>query len=88
MNKTFIITGGNSGLGYQCAKNIASHVVDKPEKGAMTSIYLATSPEVEGVTGKFFGNREKEEKADDKYYSVENEKTVWDYCTKITKKYL
>jgi len=23
MNKTFIITGGNSGLGYQCAKNIA-----------------------------------------------------------------
>ncbi|MDR2804924.1 MAG: SDR family NAD(P)-dependent oxidoreductase [Dysgonamonadaceae bacterium] len=23
MNRTFIITGGNSGLGYQCAKNIA-----------------------------------------------------------------
>jgi NAD(P)-dependent dehydrogenase (short-subunit alcohol dehydrogenase family) len=67
---------------------LASHVVDKPEKGAMTSIYLATSPEVEGVTGKFFGNREKEEKADDKYYSVENEKTVWDYCKKVTDKYI
>jgi NAD(P)-dependent dehydrogenase (short-subunit alcohol dehydrogenase family) len=25
-----------------------------PEKGAQTSIYLATSPEVEGVTGKYF----------------------------------
>jgi NAD(P)-dependent dehydrogenase (short-subunit alcohol dehydrogenase family) len=25
-----------------------------PEKGARTSIYLATSPEVEGVTGKYF----------------------------------
>jgi NAD(P)-dependent dehydrogenase (short-subunit alcohol dehydrogenase family) len=67
---------------------LASYVMDKPEKGAMTSIYLATSPEVEGITGKFFGNREKEEKADDKYYSVENEKTVWDYCMNIVKTYL
>jgi NAD(P)-dependent dehydrogenase (short-subunit alcohol dehydrogenase family) len=25
-----------------------------PEKGAKTSIYLASSPEVEGVTGKYF----------------------------------
>jgi hypothetical protein len=27
-----------------------------PEKGAETSIYLATSPEIEGVTGKYFAN--------------------------------
>lgn len=27
-----------------------------PEKGAATSIYLATSPEVEGVTGKYFAD--------------------------------
>jgi len=27
-----------------------------PEKGARTSIYLASSPEVEGVTGKYFDN--------------------------------
>ena len=25
-----------------------------PEEGAKTSIFLATSPEVEGVTGKYF----------------------------------
>lgn len=25
-----------------------------PEKGAKTSIYLASSPEVEGITGKYF----------------------------------
>ena len=25
-----------------------------PEQGAQTSIYLASSPEVEGVTGKYF----------------------------------
>jgi NAD(P)-dependent dehydrogenase (short-subunit alcohol dehydrogenase family) len=28
-----------------------------PEQGAATSIYLASSPEVEGVTGKYFVNR-------------------------------
>jgi retinol dehydrogenase 14 len=27
-----------------------------PERGAATSIYLASSPEVEGVTGKYFVN--------------------------------
>ena len=27
-----------------------------PEKGAETSVYLASSPEVEGVTGKYFSN--------------------------------
>jgi retinol dehydrogenase-14 len=29
-----------------------------PEQGAQTSIYLASSPDVEGVTGKFFADRE------------------------------
>jgi hypothetical protein len=27
-----------------------------PEQGASTSIYLASSPEVEGVTGTYFAN--------------------------------
>ncbi len=62
--------------------------MDKPEQGARTSIYLATSAEVENVTGKFFNNREKEEQADDKYYSAENEKIVWDYCMNIVRPYL
>ena len=25
-----------------------------PEKGALTSIYLASSPDVEGITGQYF----------------------------------
>ena len=29
-----------------------------PEQGAQTSIYLATSPEVEGITGKYFVDRQ------------------------------
>jgi NAD(P)-dependent dehydrogenase (short-subunit alcohol dehydrogenase family) len=32
------------------------HFSKSAEKGASTGVYLATSPEVEGVTGKYFGN--------------------------------
>ena len=28
-----------------------------PERGADTAVYLASSPEVEGVTGRYFANR-------------------------------
>src|SRR3954471_9295157 len=31
-------------------------VMKTPERGALTSIHLASSPEVEGVTGQFFAN--------------------------------
>jgi NAD(P)-dependent dehydrogenase (short-subunit alcohol dehydrogenase family) len=29
-----------------------------PEQGAQTSIYLASSPDIQGVTGKYFADRE------------------------------
>lgn len=60
----------------------------KPEKGAKTSIYLATSPDVEYISGAFYDNNMKVEKPDDRYYSPENEKLVWEYCEKTTQKYL
>jgi len=59
-----------------------------PEQGAETSIYLATSDEVEKVTGQYYGTKKKLAKVDDKYYSAENEKIVWDYCKQITGPYL
>lgn len=58
--------------------------MDNPLKGAKTSIYLASSPEVENITGEFFSNKQKIEKPDDRYYSTDNEKTVWEYCKKVT----
>lgn len=67
---------------------VALLFMDKPENGARTSIYLATSPEVEGITGEFFDNKGKTEKPDDTYYSVENEQKVWNYCMKIVQPYL
>jgi NAD(P)-dependent dehydrogenase (short-subunit alcohol dehydrogenase family) len=55
--------------------------------GASSNIKAATSPELEGVTGKYFGLK-GEEKPNDKYYSVENEQIVWDYCKKITEGFI
>lgn len=67
---------------------IALLFMDKVEDGARASIYLATSPEVQNVTGKFYSNKAKPEKPADKYYTPENEKLVWDYCMKMAKGYL
>lgn len=38
-----------------------------PEEGAQTIIYLATSPDVEGVTGKYFEKQEAVPSSDDSY---------------------
>lgn len=54
------------------------------EKAAATSIYLATSPEVEGITGKFYGNL-KEKRIKPKFDSPKAEKLLWDYCMQVTK---
>lgn len=56
-------------------------------KGAKSSIEAAVSPNLEGVTGKYFGPK-GEERSSDKYYSVESEQMVWDYCLKVTEDYL
>ena len=44
----------NPGLFMKIMKTIIPLVARSPEKGAATSIYLASSPEVQSVTGKYF----------------------------------
>jgi NAD(P)-dependent dehydrogenase (short-subunit alcohol dehydrogenase family) len=41
-------------VGRSITKLIFSNLGISPEEGAKTSIYLASSPEIEGVTGKYF----------------------------------
>ena len=45
---------GDTNFLLELGIRIASPFFLSPAKGAATSIYLATSPEVEGVTGKYF----------------------------------
>jgi hypothetical protein len=62
--------------------------MSKPKDAAQSEVYLASSPEVEGVSGEYFSNKCKKDKPNNKYYSAENEQKLWDYCVKITKPYL
>lgn len=45
---------GNNGLIYRIGLKVAHLFALTPEQGARTSIYLASSPQVEGITGKYF----------------------------------
>lgn len=44
----------NPGFLMKIMKAVIPLIAHSPEKGAETSIYLATSPEVKGITGKYF----------------------------------
>jgi NAD(P)-dependent dehydrogenase (short-subunit alcohol dehydrogenase family) len=65
-------------------KGIARRFFKTPEKGAETSIYLASSPEVEGVTGKYFINKEVRESSEESY-DEQNAKKLWNITEKMTK---
>lgn len=54
-----------------------------PEKGARTTIYLASSPDVEGVTGKYF-DRLKERKSAKASYDTVLASRLWDMSLKLT----
>lgn len=51
--------------------------------GAMTSIHVATSPELEGVGGKYFFHCESTS-AGEAAYDVEDAKKLWELSIKLT----
>ncbi len=53
-----------------------------PEQGAETSVYLATSPNVEGMTGKYF-NDKKEIKSASISYDLNMAKRLWEASERI-----
>lgn len=53
------------------------------EQGAATTVYLASSPEVEGVTGKFFVDC-KERRSSDMSYDRENQRRLWQVSEEMT----
>ncbi|MFQ5831378.1 MAG: SDR family oxidoreductase [Candidatus Thorarchaeota archaeon] len=47
-----------------------------PKEGAETSVYVASSPELEGVTGKYFA-RKQEQRSSEASYDEEAQKRLW-----------
>ena len=56
------------------------------EKGAQTSIYLASSPEVEGITGKYWAKSKQETTAPQSYVE-EDWKKLWDVSNKLLRSF-
>ncbi len=54
-----------------------------PEKGAETSIYLASSPQVEGLSGRYFVKK-AEARSSDKSYDAGLARRLWDVSTELT----
>jgi NAD(P)-dependent dehydrogenase (short-subunit alcohol dehydrogenase family) len=53
-----------------------------PKEGAETSIYLASSPEVEGITGKYF-IKKQQQKSSKESYNEEDAKRLWEISAKM-----
>ena len=85
--KTGFGQNANKGFWMNLLFKASMQFATTPEHGAESTIYLATSKNLENVTGKYFSNR-KIAKSSIKYYSPENEKAIWDYCMRIVTPYM
>lgn len=68
--------GRDNGPIYLCFYKLVGIFAAAPEKGAETVVYLASSPEVSGVTGKFF-TKKKEVRSSEKSYDERTAKQLW-----------
>jgi NAD(P)-dependent dehydrogenase (short-subunit alcohol dehydrogenase family) len=76
----FVATGfghNNGGLMRTGMNVVQKLVAKKPEQGAETSVYLASSPAVEGVTGKYFSDS-KQIKSSSASYDVAAQQRLWE----------
>lgn len=72
-----ILTGFFTGVGR------LFNVVLTPEQGAQTTLYLATSPQVAQVTGKYF-SASKETASSALSYDLETQRRLWEISEQIT----
>jgi retinol dehydrogenase-12 len=76
----FVATGfghNNGGVMRSGMAIMQKIIAKKPEQGAETSVFLASSPAVEGVTGKYFSSK-KETKSSAVSYDVAAQQHLWE----------
>jgi NAD(P)-dependent dehydrogenase (short-subunit alcohol dehydrogenase family) len=75
--------GHNDGGLLSLGLRLAVPFLKKPEQGAETSIYLASSPEVEGMSGQYFVDK-KPIKSAPASYDEEAARRLWDISSEMT----
>lgn len=81
----FVATGfaKNNGTLYKYGMTLLRPFAISPERGAQTSIYLASSPEVEGVTGRYFVKRGPA-KSSAVSYDEQAQRRLWEVSEELT----
>ncbi len=70
------------GLAYRIGFRLMRPFQINAEKGAETSIYVATSPELEGVTGRYFA-KGLEKPSSEESYDESVQKRIWDVAESL-----
>ena len=78
-----LVNPAEAGLLQRIALALTSPFLKTPVQGAATSIYLATSPEVEGVSGRYFADCAPKQAAAPAY-DAEAAKRLWEISTDLT----
>jgi NAD(P)-dependent dehydrogenase (short-subunit alcohol dehydrogenase family) len=75
--------GGNNGWLVRLVLPLLRMWAISPEEGAETSIYLASSPDVKGVSGKYFYNKHPTSSSEFSYNTAAARK-LWDISAELT----
>jgi NAD(P)-dependent dehydrogenase (short-subunit alcohol dehydrogenase family) len=73
----------NNGKLYAWVMTLMKPLAVTPEQGARTTIYLATSPDVAGVTGKYFDDKQRNVPSAKVSYDESQQKRLWDVSAKL-----
>jgi NAD(P)-dependent dehydrogenase (short-subunit alcohol dehydrogenase family) len=82
----FVNTGfgmNNNGLIRWLLGGLQTLFAKSEEEGAQTSIYLASSPEVKGVSGKYFADKQLK-KSSSASYDQDAQKRLWQISAELT----
>ena len=82
----FVNTGfgmNNEGIMRWLLSGVQALFAKSDEEGAQTSIYLASSPEVEGVSGKYFADKQQKQ-SNSASYDKDAQKRLWDISAELT----
>jgi NAD(P)-dependent dehydrogenase (short-subunit alcohol dehydrogenase family) len=81
----FVATGmgSNNGALVRFFARLVMSTGISPEEGARTIVYLASSREVEGVSGGYF-HQQKPGRSDVYTYEIENQEKLWEISAKMT----
>ncbi|MHA2193066.1 MAG: short-chain dehydrogenase, partial [Candidatus Thorarchaeota archaeon] len=74
--------GASMGLAYRIGLKLMRPFQINAEKGSETPVYVATSPELEGVTGRYFA-KSLEKPSSEESYDESAQKRIWDVAESL-----